>query len=91
MLDEKIKRGIRDSIRQEFVESVPAAALPTAPNYLAEIPQIVHECEDLFETTLPAEFAMVEQASSFMQLAQRLLLWSLVYGIGPKRYLEIGI
>ncbi|MGI2902117.1 class I SAM-dependent methyltransferase [Tolypothrix sp. VBCCA 56010] len=76
---------------QEFTEVTPKAELPKQSNVLGSAPQILHKLgENLQKWTIPEELSVVESSVSLMPLAQRLFLWSFVYGIGPKRYLEIG-
>ncbi|MCV3217383.1 class I SAM-dependent methyltransferase [Plectonema radiosum NIES-515] len=91
ILVEQIMRNATNLAEQEFTEVAPAAELPKESNILESAPQIVHKLgENLIKWTIPEELSVVENSPSLMPLAQRLFLWSFVYGIGPKRYLEIG-
>ncbi|MEG4507041.1 class I SAM-dependent methyltransferase [Microcoleus sp. F6_B4] len=88
--NEQVKQIFINIVEQEFTSVTPAAELPTQSNILAKAPQIVHQTESTTKCTIPEELFVVEQSPSLMPLAQRLFLWSFVYGLGPKRYLEIG-
>jgi predicted O-methyltransferase YrrM len=91
ILVEQIMRNATNLAEQEFTEVAPAAELPKESNILESAPQIVHKLgENIVKWTIPQELSVVENSPSLMPLAQRLFLWSFVYGIGPKRYLEIG-
>lgn len=89
-IDEKMKQYLINMVEQDFTRVAPTAELPTQSNILAKAPQIVHQLKPIIKWTIPEELFVVEQSPSLMPLAQRLFLWSFVYGLGPKRYLEIG-
>ena len=91
ILVEQIHRDATNLAEQEFTSVAPAAELPKQSNVLESAPQIIHKLgENLIKWTIPEELSVVESSPSLMPLAQRLFLWTFVYGIGPKRYLEIG-
>jgi predicted O-methyltransferase YrrM len=85
-------------IDEEFAKSPPGAELPKpAARILGESEQVVHQAPeadldnpDTWRWPVPEEIAVVQKSNSLMPLAQRYFLWSLVYGIAPRRYLEIG-
>lgn len=86
---EQVKQDMIRFSEQEYTNSVPIAELPTKSNTHA--PQILHKLgSDSAVWTIPDELSVIEQSPSLMPLAQRLFLWSFIYGTAPKRYLEIG-
>ncbi len=85
-----IQNGIKKIVAGEYDEGPPQAALPARCEAAVRPAYIVHELATTVQWTLPPEFAMVEQSQALMSLPQRILLWGLVYGLGPRRYLEIG-
>jgi len=94
---EVMQRGLDELVEREFIAQPPVAELPTPFDILSHAPQILHETPDAdldnpktWAWTIPPEIAIVEQSNSLMPLAQRYFLWSLVYGVAPRRYLEIG-
>ncbi|MBD2281557.1 class I SAM-dependent methyltransferase [Aphanizomenon flos-aquae] len=91
---EQIKQDATNFAEQEYTSVVPAAELPKQSHILGAAPQIIYKLgKDSYKwitPTIPAEISVVERSPSLMPLAQRLFLWSFVYGIAPKRYLEIG-
>ncbi|MBD2603574.1 class I SAM-dependent methyltransferase [Scytonema hofmannii FACHB-248] len=88
---DQIMQDATNFTEQEFTEVAPTAELPKESNVLDSAPQIIHNLgENILKWTIPEELSVVESSPSLMPLAQRLFLWSFVYGIGPKRYLEIG-
>jgi len=86
-----LEQMLKSQLHEEYIELEPQAELPEKPRpSIKTINQFVHEKKMTRSPSLPDELSMAVQAGSFMTLAQRLLLWSLVYGLAPKRYLEIG-
>lgn len=91
MTDEEIEQGVLATLHEEYIELEPQAELPEKPIPSIEaIDLVLHEMAETKKLSLPVELSMVERSPALMNMAQRLLLWSLVYGLAPKRYLEIG-
>ncbi|TAE60492.1 MAG: class I SAM-dependent methyltransferase [Nostocales cyanobacterium] len=89
--DEQLKQAAIKVINQEYTSVQPTAELPKQTNFLRDIPQTIHRIgNDIVNWSIPTEISIVEQSPSLMPLAQRLFLWSFIYGIAPRRYLEIG-
>ena len=76
-----------------FYNTAPRAELPApqveAPRTLTQYVE-THDETLVRRPQLPAELAILAQLDVLMPMAQRLLLWSLTYGLAPRRYLEIG-
>jgi predicted O-methyltransferase YrrM len=94
---ESMQEMLDNIVAREFTENPPTAELPTPFDILSNAPQIVRDTPDTdlenpktWSWAVPPEIAIVEQSNSLMPLAQRYFLWSLIYGIAPRRYLEIG-
>jgi len=86
---EQIKQEMIRFNEQEYAGADPIAELPIQSHILA--PQVLHKLGSDSQTwTIPNELSVIERSPSLMPLAQRLFLWSLIYGTAPQRYLEIG-
>ncbi|NET02566.1 MAG: class I SAM-dependent methyltransferase [Sphaerospermopsis sp. SIO1G1] len=89
--DEQVKQIATELVNREYMQVTPTAELPQQTNLLRETPQTIHKLgKDVVNWVMPPEISIVEQSPSLMTLAQRLFLWSFIYGTAPKRYLEIG-
>lgn len=94
--EESFQKCMEEIIRQEYIEFPPAAELPVHGKILGSDTQIEVQYPDTvlamktWNWAVPAEASIIETTNSLMPLAQRYLLWSIVYGTSPSRYLEIG-